>query len=208
MTGAASPDGRLSPRPAAELVGRYPVLTPPVTTAGAAVTIVVRDGSVEPEVLLIERATNPDDPASGDVALPGGRVDERDGSLATTALRELSEEVGLGAADLSGPLRFVGAVPAPRFGLQVGVFTAELDRTAPTPAIGSPTEVAHIFWLPQTSLATSRQITRESPRGTRDFLASVHDGHVVWGFTRRVLRQYFEMDPDDGGPAPARTVAP
>ena len=73
MTSAEDPRG--TPPPAApsvpSLLAPFPVLTPPVATAGAAVTIVLRAGAAEPEVLLIERAPNPADPASGQVALPG-----------------------------------------------------------------------------------------------------------------------------------------
>ncbi|HTT15972.1 MAG TPA: CoA pyrophosphatase [Thermoplasmata archaeon] len=186
-----------SSRSAAELLERHPILHPPVSTAGAAVTIVLRDGAHGPETLLIERATNASDPASGDVALPGGRVEDRDGSLATTALRELREEVGLGAGDLAGPLRFVGATPAPRFRLHVGVFAARLGDAAGPPTVGSPTEVAHVFWLPLRSLAESRFVTRNGPTGPRPVRATVHEGHVLWGFTRRVLREFTDLPPED-----------
>ncbi len=200
---AASPG---APGPVPELLARYPVLRPPVSTASAAVTIVLRSGSGDVEALLIERAANPKDPASGDVSLPGGHVDEEDGSLAVTALRELREEVGLDASDLSGPLRFVGATAAPRFGVKVGVFAAELSGSAGRPSAASPEEVAHVFWLPRRALGESRPITREGPTGPRRFLASVHDGHVVWGFTRRVLREFFALPaeelPERPGPPP------
>jgi len=188
-----------APSSAAAWVERFAVLRPPVSTAGAAVTIVLRDGSAGVEALLIERASNPDDPASGEVALPGGRVDESDGSLATTALRELREEVGLGAADLSGPLRFVSAVPAPRFRLHVGVFAGVLSPTASPPTIGSPQEVAHVFWLPRSALTESRLVTEDSGRRVA---ASVHNGHVVWGFTRRVLREFFSLPTEDAADGP------
>jgi len=192
-----------APSPAEELLARYPVLRPPVSTAAAAVTIVLRDGSAGPETLLIERAANPDDPASGDVALPGGHVDEGDGSLATTALRELREEVGLGPADLSGPLRFVGASLARRFGLHVGVFAVGLSTTSAPPTIGSPEEVAHVFWLPHGVLVDSRLLTRDTDRGPVRVVASVHEGHVVWGFTRRVLRDFFGLPAEDPTQGPA-----
>lgn len=190
-----------SPVRATGWVARFPTLSPPVSTAGAAVTIVLRDGRTDVEVLVIERANNPRDPASGDVALPGGHVDERDGSLAETALRELGEEVGLSRTDLGGPLRFVGPTPARRFGLVVGVFAAELAERAPGPTIGSPTEVAHVFWLPRTALSQRTTITRDGgPNGPFSTFGSVHDGHLVWGFTRRVLREFFDLPQEGGGP--------
>jgi 8-oxo-dGTP pyrophosphatase MutT (NUDIX family) len=200
---AAGPSSRSPAVSAVQLVERFPVLRPPVSTAGAAVTIVLREGSTEVEALLIQRAENPQDPASGDVALPGGRVDEGDGSLASTALRELREEVGLAATDLAGPLRFVGATPARRFGLHVGVFAAGISASASPPTIGNPVEVAHVFWLPRGALADSRLVTRETDRGPLRVLATVHDGHVVWGFTRRVLREFFDLPTEDQPQGPA-----
>jgi len=197
MRPAAGPPSGAPRVSAADALARFPVLRPPVSTAGAAVTIVVRDGTEEVEALLIERATNPDDPASGEVALPGGRVEDGDGSLSNTALRELREEVGLGPIDLTGPLRFVGASPAPRFGIQVGVFAVGLSATAGPPTIGDPAEVAHVFWLPRRALTESRLLTRETERGAVRVLGTVHDGHMVWGFTRRVLREFYGLPLED-----------
>jgi 8-oxo-dGTP diphosphatase len=190
-------------RSAAELLARFPVLRPPISTAGAAVTLVLRDGESTVETLLIRRAENPDDPASGDVALPGGHVEERDGSLANTALRELREEVGLGPTDLEGPLRFVGANLARRFGLHVGIFAVKLAATAAVPTVGSPEEVASIFWLPERALAQGRLVIRDTDAGPLRVMASVYDGHLVWGFTRRVLREFFDLPSEDPTQGPA-----
>ena len=192
------------------LVGRYPALRPPVAVGGAAVTIVLREGRREVETLLIVRTTRPEDPASGQVALPGGRTAEGDGSLADTALRELGEEVGLGPADLAGPLRFVGANPAPRFGLTVGVFAAILGPVARPPDRHSREEVAHVFWSPRSALADSRRVVRDMPRGPTEVHATLVKGQVLWGFTRRVLRDFFGLPHEDEliGPAFSATARP
>jgi 8-oxo-dGTP pyrophosphatase MutT (NUDIX family) len=174
-----------------ELVQRFPALAPPVSTAGAAVVIVLRQGLTSVETLLIERAERADDPASGQVGLPGGHVDEGDGSLASTALRELEEEVGLRRADLDGELRYVSTELAIRFGLKVGIFAALLGPDAAGPSIASSEEVAHVFWLPRSALATSRPIERETSRGLAEVPATVYEGHILWGFTRRILCQFF-----------------
>jgi len=180
-----------------DLLARFPVLAPPVSTAGAAVVIVLRDGEEEVETLLIERAEQPSDPASGQVAFPGGHVSDRDGSLTMTALRELEEEVGLNRADIGGELHFVDTVIAVRFGLKVGVFASCLAPGAKAPTVRSAEEVAHVFWLPRSALATYRPIERETMRGPADVPATVFDGHILWGFTRRVLCQFFGVPTQD-----------
>ena len=200
-----------APQTLGGLLDRYPVLAPPVSSAGAAVTLVLREGEREVETLLIVRATNPDDPASGQVGLPGGHVSESDGSLASTALRELEEEVGLSLGDLTGPPRFVGLAPAPRFGLTVGVFAAALGPVGRPPNARDPTEVAHVFWLARSSLRDTRRVVRDTHLGPYEVHATVAHGEVLWGFTRRVLRDFFGFPTDEilAGPAsPGRRAGP
>lgn len=197
MVGPAQPSIGSAPVELEELLGRHEPLHPPTTTAGAAVVIVLREGGRDLETLLIERTARPDDPASGQVAFPGGRVAESDGSLATTALRELEEEVGLTRSDLDGPLRFVTVTRASRFGLDVGVFVGALGKVARPPTPRSAKEVAHVFWLPRSSLIDTRRVVRDTLFGELEVPATVFHGHVLWGFTRRVLREFFGLPVED-----------
>jgi 8-oxo-dGTP pyrophosphatase MutT (NUDIX family) len=192
-----------APESIAELLGRFPESAPPTPTAGAAVTIVLRDGASEVETLLIERTERPTDPASGQVAFPGGRVEESDGTLAATALRELQEEVGLTPMDLIGPVHYVRTEHATHFGIDVGVFAAALGAESHPPTPLSVEEVAHVFWLPRSSLGLRHRVHRETSRGLVEVPATVYEGHVLWGFTRRVIREFFGLESDDewGGPA-------
>ncbi|MGI0071594.1 MAG: NUDIX hydrolase [Thermoplasmata archaeon] len=205
MTAPSSPPSPVGTAPLslAELLGRYPVTAPPVGSAGAAVTILLRDGQSEVETLLIERTERPTDPASGQVAFPGGRAEESDGSLAVTALRELEEEVGTVAVDLAGPPRYVSTEHARRFGITVAVFAATLGPGGHAPSALSADEVAHVFWLPRSALGVARKVHRDSGRGEIEVPATVFEGHVLWGFTRRVLRSFFGLPLEDesGGPA-------
>ena len=202
---AAPSAGRIgdAPVPLSALLERFPALEPPVPTAGAAVTIVLREGRSEVETLLIVRATNPVDPASGQVGLPGGRVDEEDDTLLATALRELDEEVGLSRSDLTDAPRYVGTQWARAFGLHVGIFAASLGSHSRVPAPENEKEVAHVFWLPRSALGQTRRVTRDSLRGPIEVSATVIEGQVLWGFTRRVLRDFFGLPAEDdlGGPA-------
>ena len=181
-----------------ELLQRFSTDPPPTSLAGAAVTIVLRDGSSDVELLLIERAVAESDPASGHVALPGGHVSEADGNLSRTALRELEEEVGLSEGDFEGPLHYVATEHAYRFEVDVGVFAGRLGTHAQPPSLRSPREVAHVFWLPRSALETSQRVQRDTPRGAILVDATVYEGHVLWGFTRRVVREFFGYPGDDG----------
>jgi 8-oxo-dGTP pyrophosphatase MutT (NUDIX family) len=205
MSGAPppTPDLGSAPQSVAELLDRYSDGSPPVGTAGAAVTIVLRNGAKEVEVLLIERAERATDPASGQVGLPGGHVEEVDSSMARTAARELREEVGLLETDLNGPLRYVETLEASRFRMHVAIFAGELAPGGGSPTVASRDEVAHVFWLPRSALAQTRPVARETGLGRVEVAATVFEGHVLWGFTRRVLRDFFGYPAQDltGGPA-------
>jgi 8-oxo-dGTP pyrophosphatase MutT (NUDIX family) len=183
-----------SPRIAPLFVGTSPT-SPATDSAGAAVLIVLREGLAEVETLLIERTIRPDDLASGQVALPGGRVDETDPDLRATAIRELAEEVGLSSGDLRASPVYVGTEDATIFSMRVGVFAAELSPGGRIPRPHSPSEVAHVFWLPRSALTRTERVTRDTHLGPRAVDASVFSGHVLWGFTRRVLLDFFKETP-------------
>jgi len=185
-----------------ELLDRFPAETPPAATAGAAVMIILRDGAREVETLLIERTEREEDPASGQVAFPGGRVDPSDDSLRATVLRETEEEVGLGSDDIAEPPRFVGTYHASRFGLDVGVFATTLGDRARAARPRSRSEVAHVFWLPRSAVGEIARVARESIHGPIEVNASVYQGHVLWGFSRRVLRDFFGLPPETAPVSP------
>jgi 8-oxo-dGTP pyrophosphatase MutT (NUDIX family) len=183
-------------------LARFSTGSPPVGHAGAAVTIVLRSGDRDVEVLLIERTQRETDPASGQVALPGGHVADGDGSLEMTAVRELGEEVGLERSDLVGELRFIAIEHARRFGLNVAIFAAPLAPTSKAAFPRSTDEVAHVFWMPRWAIDRTQKVHRETGRGLIEVPATVFEGHVLWGFTRRVLRQFFEMTVEDDSVGP------
>jgi 8-oxo-dGTP pyrophosphatase MutT (NUDIX family) len=187
----------------ARFLDRYPAESPGRGAAGAGVIAVLRPGPAGVEVLLMARAVRAGDPASGQVSLPGGHVEDADPDLRATALRELEEEVGLSAEDLERPVRHFGTFEARRFGLNVAVFAAALAPGAPAPR-ADPQEVAAVFWLPRTALFQRTTTRWESAHGSGEAAAVVHDGHVVWGFTLRMLDGLLGPDGSAGGPGPQR----
>ncbi|HAD74352.1 MAG TPA: hypothetical protein DCG16_01120, partial [Gemmatimonadetes bacterium] len=107
-------------------------LEPPEGHTEAAVSLIIR-ASAELDVLLIKRAESERDPWSGHIALPGGRRDTEDASLAHTAIRETSEETGVELSTSGWSLGRLGRVVPSRstlplitispyvFGVQEGI---------------------------------------------------------------------------------------
>jgi len=159
----------------------------------AAVALVLRERGQRAELLLIERSTRADDPWSGHMALPGGRVDAVDRGDREAAERETLEEVGLDleGAEYMGPLGDLQG--ARRFRQDALVVSGHVYYLAsPEPLRLQPSEVREAFWFPVSDLLEpDRHVPYYSPL-MKDFefpgiLVGQPDRHVVWGLTYRFL---------------------
>lgn len=154
----------------------------------AVVAAIVRDSAIGAEVLLIRRAEHELDPWSGHMALPGGHGDPGDDSLVATAVREISEEVGLDLfehAELLGRLPEVVALPA-----QLTIFPLVFALAAGHEPAANPAEVQEVVWatldhLRSPSAQASHQLAIGPQR--RRFPAFDVGGRIVWGLTYRIL---------------------
>jgi len=165
----------------------------PPRTAKGAVAMILRGIRGPVEVLLIERAEREGDPWSGQIAFPGGRRARTDRTLLDTARRETKEEVGL---SLVRDARLLGwlpwRAPANRVDWIVVPYVFTLRRSAqpkPTP------EVARAFWARVDALpATLHKAILEFPDGDLEAPAfDVGGGKPLWGFTFRVLCDFFDL---------------
>ncbi len=76
--------------------GREDHLEPTDTSKIACVMALIFPKDDDWHIALIERTSdNPNDPHSGQISLPGGRLEETDDTYADCALRELQEEIGI-----------------------------------------------------------------------------------------------------------------
>ena len=171
----------------------------------AAVALVLRPpaGARDPgvdrcEVLAIRRADSSRDPWSGQMALPGGSLDESDPGLMAAAVREAREETGL-RLDVDG--RPLGRIePMRPLGVRLPVITIWpfVFRTDPTAKarIASP-EVASVHWFPVRALDDrsnrSSYAYRDPGLGVRQFPCIRLEGQVIWGLTYRILAQFLEV---------------
>lgn len=168
-----------------------------VSTRRAAVALILRAGERGLlELLMIRRAEYEGDPWSGHIALPGGREEPCDRSLADTVIRETREETAL---DLVHDGRILGRLD------DLGPHSAPLPRITITPfvvaygASGIVTlspEVAEAFWVPVEALRdprASREIVLELTGGPRSVPSFEHEGRIIWGLTERILRQFLSL---------------
>ena len=164
----------------------------------AAVAVILRETRQGTEVLLAERAHRHGDPWSGDMALPGGRMDAADeASASRAACRETAEEVGLcirrddGIGRLSDRITLDHRRRAP---MVVSPFVYRLDR------MQSPTlnhEIAASRWLPLAWLDEPAHRGVLHWRVGRVTLPmpcyDCGDGQRLWGLTLRMLDELLEL---------------
>ena len=177
----------------------------PLVGPAAAVAAVLRDGATGPDLLFIRRAEHPDDPWSGDMGWPGGRVEPADGGPLATALRETREELAL---DLGHHGALLGALPPVRTHLRAGEgplwvapFVFELTTA---PRLVPNHEVQEAVWVPLTFLAgaANRERFTWAGRGGPIDLERVRwEGRTIWGLTLRMLDDLLAAVADSGLPA-------
>ena len=128
----------------------------------------------------------------GEIAFPGGKFEDDDGSLEQTALREMEEEVGVPrrAVEIVGELRAYGTLSS-RFGIVP--FVGILDEPAAYEA--DPSEVERVLEVPLSELLEDG-VHREERWGLAPADRPVHffelEDETVWGATAGILHGFLE----------------
>ena len=126
----------------------------------------------------------------GEISFPGGRQEEGETDLVTTALREAEEEIGLSpeAVEIVGALQ---PTPTIATGYSVYPFVGLID-SGQTWTL-SPREVAEVIELPLAALLAGyerrRLVRRGVPIRTDTYVAGEH---LIWGATARILSDLFD----------------
>lgn len=157
-------------------------------TAWAATALVLGEGSAGPEVLLIRRETRDGDPWSGDMALPGGKVDPTDATAEAAAARETAEETGI---TIARPIGRLDDVSGRRFGHAIATAVFTLPSTPPP--VPEPGEVAEAVWLPLADLAHPDSRTWYRYGGIVPFRSITVGDYMIWGLTHRILTHFFAV---------------
>ncbi len=132
---------------------------------------------------------------SGQVSLPGGKMEAKDRDLVAAALRESQEEVGVDPSKVQilGPLSPI-YIPPSRF--LVYPFVGHTDQAPNFHA--DPVEVAEIIETPLEVLLHQRY-RKEKSLFVRTEQAEIPvkyfdvAGHVVWGATAMILSEFAEI---------------
>ena len=171
------------------------IVSRPDNLPAAAVALILHEpASRPPEILFIERATRAGDPWSGQMALPGGRRDQGDPDLGSTAVRETLEEVGLSLGEPIGRLDDLARTRGlRRLDLVVSPFVFVLDDPQP---IRPSDEVQDTVWIPLDHLLDARSaVEHRVELGGRSgtFPAVRYDRYTIWGLTYRILGRFSEI---------------
>lgn len=127
------------------------------------------------------------------VSFPGGVKESCDMTLLDTALRESAEEVGLdpGGVEILGVL---DDVPTVATDYVITPYVGFLDR-APSITLCRE-EVDCVFDVGLDTLLESgalHDVCIEEEGVPRKVMAYKYDGHVIWGATARIVRQFTDM---------------
>jgi 8-oxo-dGTP pyrophosphatase MutT (NUDIX family) len=129
---------------------------------------------------------------AGEISFPGGRVDEGDDGLETTALREAQEEIALDPA----AVRIAGALPPTSTfvtGYRVHPFVGLIPHPGELGLEPNPSEVETVLTLSLDSLREGYEMRRLIRRGIPIHTPTYEvEGHFIWGATARILGDFLE----------------
>ncbi|MEL6727453.1 MAG: CoA pyrophosphatase [Pseudomonadota bacterium] len=159
------------------------------TIRAAAVLIPIIPREDGPTALLTQR---PDTMAShpGQVAFPGGKVDQVDADEVAAALREAEEEVGVVPSSVELIARSAPYVTGTAFRITpvLGVLPSDFE------ARPDPTEVADVFEAPLDFLfnTANHQIGKAFYKGKhRQYIEMPWQGFRIWGVTAGIIRDLY-----------------
>ncbi|MEI2383612.1 CoA pyrophosphatase [Breoghania sp. JC706] len=156
----------------------------------AAVLIPVVDRGVDASVLLTLRTDHLSSHA-GQIAFPGGKIDEGDRDATEAALREAREEIGL-APDFVEPIGRLGPYLTGSGFRIVPIVGLVREGFSLRP---EPGEVADIFEVPLRFLmspANHQKRSREWQGARRYFYAMPYESRYIWGVTAGILRSLYD----------------
>ncbi len=156
--------------------------------AAVLIGLIEREGQVNVILTMRNQMLNNH---SGQIAFPGGRIDDEDASPESAALREAWEEIGLDINEVE----IMGRLPDYHSGSGYRI----------APVIGfvqegagfeiSPDEVDYMFEVPLSFLMDeeNHNLTSRMWNDTERFFYTMpYDGHYIWGVTAGMIRVLYD----------------
>lgn len=185
------------------LADHRPAVLQPDSRGHAAVAMLIKNVSQTPEVLFIIRAEHDQDPWSGNIGFPGGRLNSSEETPHQAARRETYEELGvdLEQAQFLGRLNDLYGATLP---VLVSCFVYLVEDSL---QLRPNHEVATAFWSPLEIL-----LDPDRHQHKTFFYRNAERAHPVvellepqqpllWGITYRLIRNFFELCDLDFGSA-------
>ena len=142
--------------------------------------------------ILLNKRSEEVEHHKGEMSFPGGARDPEDLDLLETALRETEEEMGIKREDITVLGEMDEIVTRSNF--QVSVFTGTIEY--PYKFTPSAIEIAEVVEFPVAALidpASRRVETRWIDGMPLTSYSYVHEEHVVFGATARILQSCIEI---------------
>ncbi len=153
--------------------------------ADAAVALLLKPMKKELKIFFVKRVENPNDPWSGQMALPGGKRDVRDQNLKQTVLRETLEETNINLLNrccFLGVMEPLRSTQRPEMKILPFVFLLKHE-----PPIKLNEELEWFVWISMEELSKNKGIAKfsfgEQP-------AYIVGNSVIWGLTYRILKKF------------------
>jgi 8-oxo-dGTP pyrophosphatase MutT (NUDIX family) len=180
----------------AHILARHrPVHLDLLTHIRAAVALVIREGTDGLEMLFIERAYRADDPWSGDLGFPGGKVEVGESDPRLTAERETLEEIAL---DLRRE-RYLGRlsdISGAHLPVLVSCFVYGVRDHLP---FVFSHEISDAFWISIAGLTSPERHVMARVRfdgkilDRPSILLPQPGKPVLWGITYRLVIEFLEL---------------
>ena len=147
------------------------------------------------ECVLFQVRTQLVEHHKGEISLPGGASDPRDGSLRATALRETHEEIGVAPehVEIFGRLDDVATRSS---NYAIAPFVGAIAEPGVYPFRIAPREVSQLLEVPLAHLRSEGAVEWSVQEDEGEALAerSFRFGeHLIWGATARVVGQYVDL---------------
>jgi len=157
----------------------------------AAVLITLVRKETDYSVLYTKRSTDLR-AHSGQIAFPGGKIDEQDENAAAAALREANEEVAMNSDDV----QILGYLPTMFTGSNY-LITPVVGVIEPSaPFVANPNEVEEIFEVPLAFLSKNNayQSFMVTHGGKQQQTWKIeHENRIIWGITANLTRAFKDI---------------